>query len=251
MASTITDPDGNYHVLGLEPGQYSAYAEPLDGPVNVSHIPTLEVNYPGKAVADGFATRYAVQSTSNPALTLTKTGGDVQTGNMGEALAEALEVQVNNTSGTPVSGVTVDFSGASGGGTALPHVAITDSQGRAQTTAYLGTGLTQTFIAYAGSARSAFTAMVRAPVLASITSNSGAPGATVNVTLTGLNFARGGTTVSVNHPGVTTSSVNVRTTTSLTAVLTINANATPGSGTVTVATVAGTSNGVTFNVVTN
>jgi len=38
VASTVTDPSGNYIIEGLEAGSYNVYAEPLDAPVSITNI---------------------------------------------------------------------------------------------------------------------------------------------------------------------------------------------------------------------
>jgi hypothetical protein len=57
-------------------------------------------------------------SPSNPALTIQKIIGDAQTAPAGTTLPTALQVQVTNANGTPVSNVYVHFVPASGDGTA-------------------------------------------------------------------------------------------------------------------------------------
>ncbi len=248
VASAFTDTGGNYQILGLEPGQYATYVEPLDGPVSSSSISNLASNFPGETAFTNFTTRYASVSSSAPALTVTKTGGDNQTGDMGDALVSLLEVLVTDTGGMPLSGVTVDFAGTSGGATAVPFTGVTDSSGKIRAAAYLGMGLTQSFTAFAGSAKATFTATVRAPVLNSITASSGARGASMIVTLAGKNFVKNATTVSVSGGGVTVSAVTVSSPASLSAAFQIDANATVSVRTVTVSASNGTSGSVNFTV---
>jgi sugar lactone lactonase YvrE len=96
-----------------------------------------------------------------------------------------------------------------------------------------------------------------APVLKSIAPPSGAPGATVSVTLAGTGFAAGSggcpnsafATVSVSGAGVVASNVNIASDTSLTANLAIAPDAALGARTITVSTDGGVSGPVQFNVV--
>ena len=87
------------------------------------------------------------------------------------------------------------------------------------------------------------------PTLTSVSPSSGARGAAVAVTLTGTGFVSGGTTVAVSGSDVAVSSVNVTSTTSLTATFTVGSGATLSGRTVTVTTGAGTSGSQTFTVV--
>ncbi|RCJ23210.1 Ig domain-containing protein group 1 domain-containing protein [Nostoc sp. ATCC 43529] len=70
--------------------------------------------------------------------TITKIGGDNQTGAAGTPLANPLVVQVKDGAGNPQSGVTVNFAVTAGGGSVLPASAVTDSNGEASTTLTLG-----------------------------------------------------------------------------------------------------------------
>ncbi len=86
-----------------------------------------------------------------------------------------------------------------------------------------------------------------APVLSSVTPNTGAQGGTVNVTLSGSNFIAG-STVAVSGTGVTPSAFTVVSATQVTATFAIAAAATTGAHNVTVTSANGTSGAVTFNV---
>ncbi len=98
-----------------------------------------------------------------------------------------------------------------------------------------------------GSAVFTVTAGATSPTLASVAPNSGAPGTSVNVTLTGTNFVAGAT-VGVSGTGVTASSVTVVSATQITATLNIGASAAAGAYNLTVTTGAGTSGAVPFTV---
>ncbi len=106
---------------------------------------------------------------------LTKTGGDSQTGQAGVALT-ALKAQVKDTFGNVVPGVTVTFSVVSGGGSVSPASATTNASGEAQTTATPGGSLgTQTFrAASTGLTPVDFNATIAPGPAASITVVSGA-----------------------------------------------------------------------------
>ncbi len=248
VASAFTDPNGIYQILGLEPGQYSTYVEPLDGPVSSGSISNLASSFPGATVGTNFTTRYTSVSSTVPEMTISKTSGDNQPGDMGEALASVLEVLVAGSGGTPLSGVTVNFAATSGGGTVVPFTGVTDSSGKFRGTAYLGAGLTQSFTAFAGSAKAIFVATVRAPILNSVAANSGSRGTSVSVTLAGKNFVKNATTVSVSGGGVSVSGVNVTGPTSLSATFNIDAAAAATVRAVTVSAPNGTSGSVNFTV---
>ena len=95
------------------------------------------------------------------------------------------------------------------------------------------------------SAPVAFTVLPPAPTLTSITPAIGVRGTSVNVTVLGTNFATGTT---LNVPGITVSNPVVVNGITLTATLTIPANATLGAYSVTAATSLGTTNALTFTV---
>lgn len=90
-----------------------------------------------------------------------------------------------------------------------------------------------------------------APTLTSITPSSGAVGPrarTVDVSLTGTGFDRGGLEVSVSGSGVVVANVSVVSATSLTADFIIAGESTTGDRSVTVSTDDGTSGSVAFRV---
>jgi hypothetical protein len=91
-----------------------------------------------------------------------------------------------------------------------------------------------------------FTVNPGPPTLTAISPNSGAPGATVPVTLTGTNFVKGAT-VAVSGTGVTASAVTLVNATQLTATFTLAAGST-GAHNVTVTTPSGTTATVPFTV---
>ena len=92
-----------------------------------------------------------------------------------------------------------------------------------------------------------------APTLTSISPSSGVQGASVAMTLTGTNFIVPvggfyGSSVLSSNPGITVSNVNVVSSTTITATLTIAANAALGPASVKVNTSVNTSNPATFTV---
>lgn len=86
-----------------------------------------------------------------------------------------------------------------------------------------------------------------APSLAGVSPATGAVGGTTNVTLSGSNFLSGAS-VAVSGTGVTATGVTLTGSSSIAAGFVIDAAATVGAHTVTVATSAGTSGGQTFTV---
>jgi hypothetical protein len=58
VASTVTDPNGEYIIQGLDPGSYTVFAEPLGGRIAAEAIGSLGDIYPGSTVNSGFTTRY-------------------------------------------------------------------------------------------------------------------------------------------------------------------------------------------------
>jgi hypothetical protein len=58
VASAVTDPNGQYTIVGLESGTYTVYAEPLDGPTSSANVSTLSQIYPGQTVNTSFTTRF-------------------------------------------------------------------------------------------------------------------------------------------------------------------------------------------------
>ena len=86
-----------------------------------------------------------------------------------------------------------------------------------------------------------FTVNSSAPTLTSISPSSGTQGTSVAVTLTGTNFVSGATTIAMSGTGVTSTSVNVVSATSLTATLMIDAAAAAGARNLAVFTPNGNS----------
>lgn len=78
--------------------------------------------------------------TAGSATTLTKNAGDGQTGTAGTSLPVQLQVKVTDNFGNPVSGFTVHWAAASGGGAVSPASSVTNASGLTSTTAVtLGT----------------------------------------------------------------------------------------------------------------
>ena len=70
--------------------------------------------------------------------TITKVGGDNQSGATGVTLPNPLVVEIRDSAGNRQSGVTVNFAVTSGGGSVSPTSAVTNASGRASTTLTLG-----------------------------------------------------------------------------------------------------------------
>lgn len=77
-------------------------------------------------------TTYQVRSASEVRFQMSKASGDTQAGAPGGVLPNALRVLVRDDAGTPVSGLTVQFT-ASPGSRVSPSMAVTDSAGFAET----------------------------------------------------------------------------------------------------------------------
>ena len=58
VASSITNPSGQYTIEGLDAGVYTVYAEPLDQPITVDNVSTLTRIYAGQVVNTNFTTRF-------------------------------------------------------------------------------------------------------------------------------------------------------------------------------------------------
>jgi hypothetical protein len=69
---------------------------------------------------------------------IVKVSGDNQTGATGTPLPDPLVIQVNNSSGNPLSGVTVNFTVSAGGGSVSPTTTTTGADGKASTVLTLG-----------------------------------------------------------------------------------------------------------------
>jgi hypothetical protein len=74
----------------------------------------------------------------SPASTLSLVSGNVQTGQPGETLGQPFVIRISDLGGSPIVGVTVNFTVTAGGGTVNPAVATTNSQGLASTVLTLG-----------------------------------------------------------------------------------------------------------------
>jgi len=59
FAATITAPDGKYSITGLPAGNYTLFAEPMDGPFGENDpVAPLSILYPGKTVNSDFTSRF-------------------------------------------------------------------------------------------------------------------------------------------------------------------------------------------------
>jgi hypothetical protein len=57
-AHGVTDASGNYTIYGLNEGNYTIYAEPMDSPFSFNDQGVLGEIFPGSTVATGFTTRF-------------------------------------------------------------------------------------------------------------------------------------------------------------------------------------------------
>jgi hypothetical protein len=58
VGSAVTDPNGQYSIMGLDGGSYTVYAQPLDGFTTSDDFDTLSDIYPAKTVMTGFNARF-------------------------------------------------------------------------------------------------------------------------------------------------------------------------------------------------
>jgi hypothetical protein len=59
MATTVTDPSGNYSIAGVPAGFYTLFAEPMDGPFTESNfLVRPSTLYPSKTININFTTRF-------------------------------------------------------------------------------------------------------------------------------------------------------------------------------------------------
>src|SRR5205814_3540645 len=125
-------------------------------------------------------------------------GGDRQTGTVGQALPTQLSVRVADQFNNPVAGVTISWAATSGNGSLTPTTSTSSTSGIASTTRTLGTRRTATdsvqtaqatgvgspvsFTAFgvAGPVNAAQTTLVASP--ATITASSGTSASTITVT---------------------------------------------------------------------
>jgi adhesin/invasin len=154
-ASTITvtlrDGEGNLIedeqavVLGIASGPGTLSAIAFDGATStysatltstVADTTTVAAEANGIPITE----QAEVGFVAGPAAALSISGGDGQTGTVGETLPESLEVRVADTNDNPVEGAEVTWTPADGHGTAAPVVSITGPAGLARTAWTLGTG---------------------------------------------------------------------------------------------------------------
>ena len=58
VASAITDPNGQYTIMGLDSGSYSVYAQALEGFSSSGNFNTLKAIFPGQTIKTGFSARF-------------------------------------------------------------------------------------------------------------------------------------------------------------------------------------------------
>ncbi len=233
----VTRSDGVVEVLPNQ-GQSLAVTTDATGKANVLlqlgsrtglGVTQVTASSPGASASAVFLEN---STTGTPAL-IKAVRGERQRGLLGESLAEAFQVQVQDAYGNPVQGTTVNFTSVAGGGTLDNAAPQTDSNGKASATLTLGqmegvnnyavtadflgdpAGRPITFIASGFAAGPVAATSVSGVVLDS--SNSPVPNATVRIANTNLqtvtntsgNFSIGGAPV-----GTITLSVDGSTSTS-------------------------------------
>ena len=107
--------------------------------VSSGGVVTAVANGAGTLTAsyEGVSGTASVEVRQAPAEVVVVSGGG-QKGLPGQALAEPVVVRVDDAGGSPVEGVTVEFSTGDGHGEADPSMAATDSEGLARTSWTLG-----------------------------------------------------------------------------------------------------------------
>jgi adhesin/invasin len=120
---------------------------------------------------------------------VTITGGNSQTGTVGQALDNPLEVRVTDSQNNPLSGVTVTWTPASGAGSASPPTSQTNSSGIASTSWTLGSS--------PGAQSLDASVSGVTPVTFNATAEAGAPDA---VTITGGNDQTGTVGQALDNP---------------------------------------------------
>jgi len=152
----VTPGNATLDALGLSQ-QFSAQVEDKKGKVisdavitwTSSNAEVASVNSSGlvtavkkgnatiEATSEGLTGRATLVVDPRPAQ-VTKNAGDEQTGALSQPLAQQLEVEVRDSEGNPVVGVSVSFTVTAGEGSISPSLASTDAQGRAFATWTLG-----------------------------------------------------------------------------------------------------------------
>jgi hypothetical protein len=139
-----------------------------------SRLPVRVLLSVGLAAVLGCGGDLTLPDSSGAGLALSLSGGDTQTGTVGERLPLPIVVRVETLNQQPIGGKRVAFvlSQASGAGKLDPDTAVTDSEGRASTTWVLGT----TPGDYQGEARLVTTDSAQAPAVPfSASARAGAP----------------------------------------------------------------------------
>jgi hypothetical protein len=123
------------------------------------------------ATAEGLKpVTFTATGVAGAAASMRVVSGDAQSGTAGTALAAPFTVRVADQFDNPVSGATVTFAVASGGGTIAPVTATTNAQGLASTTLTLGrtAGPNTVTASTPGAAAVTFTATARVGAAAAI-----------------------------------------------------------------------------------
>ena len=229
--------------------------------VAVSNVQVSAGDYNSSSQLTATFTIAANASAGNASVTLTTPGGTSAPVNFTITASPPTLTSINPASGAQGTSVPVTLTGTNfiagasvNPGNAAISVGSVNVVSSTQITttfniapgATLGAGnVTVSTTAGTTAAIVHFTVNAGVPTLTSISPNSGAPGTSVPVTLTGTNFIAG----AMVNPGtfaVVVNKVNVVSSTQITATFVIAPNAS-GSGKFTVSTPAGTSNAVSFS----
>ena len=181
----------------------------------------------------------AVTVSINPTTATVTTGSSVQfSATVSNSTTQTVTWSVNGIAGGSSTVGTISSSGLYTAPAAVPNggsVTVTATS-TASTTASASATVTVNAPA------------VQAPVLSSISPNSGTQGSSVSVTLTGSNFQSSAAVNIGGGSGVTVSGVKVVSASQLQATLSIGASASTGTYSISVSTSAGTSTAVGFTV---
>ena len=212
----------------------------------------------------GTPATFSATGTSGPATTVAISSGNNQNGTVGAVLGSAFVAVVTDNYGNPKSGITVNWSVISGGGSLSSASGLTDSSGLSSSTLTLGTtaGTNTARAAVTGIATPAnFTATGNTGPAASITVSSGnGQSSAVGVALSApfvaivkdsYNNVKSGITVTwaITSGGGSLSSASNATDTSGLSSSTYTPNTTAGAKTIT-ATATGVATPATYNVTT-
>ena len=128
-----------------------------------------------EATSGGLTVTFTATAVAGPPASITKEAGDNQSAPVTQSVAVAPSVRITDAQGNPVSGVTVTFAVASGGGSVTGGTQVTDANGVATVGSWtLGTGVgANTLTATAGTLTTTFTATAVTGAPANIVKQAG------------------------------------------------------------------------------